>query len=358
MSETNPSCFLYGPEDARFGERPIPQIEDPHDVIVKIAYTGVCGSDVHFWTEGGFARKVSERHPLVMGHEASGIIYKAGAAVSNLEPGDRVAIEPGFSCKSCTYCKSGRYNLCQNMKFAADPPSTHGTLSRYFKIPEDFAYKIPDSVSLEEAVLVEPLSVAVHGVRLADVRPGHIVIVQGAGAVGYLTAATAWAYGAKQVVITDINTKKLEFAEKGLKCQTYKPQSNSASTPEQEAARLKQETGLVDGADVVLECTGVESSAQLGIYSLRRGGVFVQIGLGKAMQTLPLHAMCEREMVLKTSFRYGPGDFDIALGLLESGKVSVSSLISSVTPFNQAPEAWKKTMNGEGIKNLIQGVQD
>ncbi|QGI69115.1 hypothetical protein CEK27_013086 [Fusarium fujikuroi] len=350
MSETNPSCFLYGPEDARFGERPIPQIEDPHDVIVKIAYTGVCGSDqqVHFWTEGGFARKVSERHPLVMGHEASGIIYKAGAAVSNLEPGDRVAIEPGFSCKSCTYCKSGRYNLCQNMKFAADPPSTHGTLSRYFKIPEDFAYKIPDSVSLEEAVLVEPLGVAVHGVRLADVRPGHIVIVQGAGAVGYLTAATAWAYGAKQVVITDINTKKLEFAEKGLKCQTYKPQSNSASTPEQEAARLKQETGLVDGADVVLECTGVESSAQLGIYSLRRGGVF----------TLPLHAMCEREMVLKTSFRYGPGDFDIALGLLESGKVSVSSLISSVAPFNQAPEAWKKTMNGEGIKNLIQGVQD
>jgi len=174
--------------------------------------------------------------------------------------------------------------------------------------------------------------------------------------VGYLTAATAWAYGAKQVVITDINANKLEFAEKGLNCQTFKPQSSS--TPEQEAARLKQETGLVDGADVVLECTGVESSAQLGIYTLRRGGVFVQIGLGKAMQTLPLHAMCEREMVLKTSFRYGPGDFEIALGLLESGKVSVSSLISSVTPFNQAPKAWKKTMNGEGIKNLIEGVKD
>jgi D-xylulose reductase len=291
-----------------------------------------------------------------MGHEASGIIYKVGPAVSNLKPGDRVAIEPGFSCKNCTHCKSGRYNLCQNMKFAADPPSTHGTLSRYFKIPEDFAYKIPDSISLEEAVLVEPLSVAVHGVRLADVRPGQRVMVQGAGAVGYLTAAAAWAYGAKQVVITDINATKLEFAKKGLKCQTFKPQSNS--TPEQEAARLKQEAGLDEGADVVLECTGVESSAQLGIFALGRGGVFVQIGLGKAMQTLPLHAMCEREMVMKTSFRYGPGDFEIALELLESRKVLVSSLISSVTPFNQAPEAWKKTLKGEGIKNLIQGVQD
>ncbi|KAF9766666.1 hypothetical protein IL306_000883 [Fusarium sp. DS 682] len=291
-----------------------------------------------------------------MGHEASGIIHEVGPAVSHLKPGDRVAIEPGFSCKNCTYCKSGRYNLCRKMKFAADPPSTHGTLSRFFKIPSDFAYKLPDTISLEEAVLVEPLSVAVHGVRLADVRPGQRVIVLGAGAVGYVTAATAWAYGAKQVVITDINATKLEFAKRGLHCQTFMPQANS--TPEREAARLKQETSLDGGADVVLECTGVESSAQTGVFSLGPGGIFVQIGLGKAMQTLPIHAMCEREMVMKTSFRYGPGDFEIALGLLESGRVSVSSLISSVTPFDRAPEAWKKTLKGEGIKNLIRGVQD
>ncbi|KAF4447728.1 putative xylitol dehydrogenase [Fusarium austroafricanum] len=355
MNETNPSCLLYGPEDARFGERPVPQIEDPHDIIVKIAFTGVCGSDVHFWTEGGFARKVSEQHPLVMGHEASGVIHKVGPAVSRLKPGDHIAIEPGFPCKKCGFCKSGRYNLCREMKFAADPPYTHGTLSRFFKIPEDFAYKLSDSISLEEAVLVEPLSVAVHGVRLADVRPGQRVIVQGAGAVGYLTAATAWAYGAKHVVITDINADKLEFAKKGLQCQTFQPQLNAAS--EHEAARLKHEAGLDLGADIVLECTGVESSAQTGIFCLRPGGVFVQIGLGKAVQSLPVHAMCEREMVMKTSFRYGPGDFEIALGLLESGKVSVSSLISSITPFEQAPEAWKKTMRGEGIKNLIRGVQ-
>ncbi|KAM0348748.1 hypothetical protein ACHAPU_004187 [Fusarium lateritium] len=242
------------------------------------------------------------------------------------------------------------------MKFAADPPSTHGTLSRFFKIPQDFAYKLPDCISLEEAVLVEPLSVAVHGVRLADIRLGQNVIVQGAGAIGYLTAATALAYGAKKVVVTDIKPEKLDFAEKGLKCHTFKPESNS--TPEQEASRLKQETGLGEGAEVVLECTGAEISAQTGILSLAAGGVFVQIGLGKPMQYWPIHAMCEKEIVMKTCFRYGPGDFDIALELLGSGKVSVSSLISSVLPFEEAPEAWEKTMRGEGIKNLIRGVQD
>jgi D-xylulose reductase len=311
---------------------------------------------VHFWTEGGFARKVSEQHPLVMGHEASGIIHKVGPAVSQLKPGDRVAIEPGFSCKSCSYCKSGRYNLCRKMKFAADPPSTHGTLSRFFKIPEDFAYKLPDSINLEEAVLVEPLGVAIHGVRLADIRPGQNVIVQGAGTVGCLTAATAKAYGARTVVITDINAEKLSFAKGVVECCTFQPRLDAS--PEQEAARLKQEAGLDLGADAVLECTGVETSAHTGILSLAPGGVFVQIGLGKPVQSLPIHAMCEKEIVMKTCFRYGPGDFEIALGLLESRKVSVSSFISSIVPFERAPEAWDRTMRGEGIKNLIKGVKD
>lgn len=311
---------------------------------------------VHFWTQGGFARKVSEENPLVMGHEASGIIHEVGPAVSQLKPGDRVAIEPGFPCKSCAYCKSGRYNLCRKMTFAADPPTSHGTLSRFFKIPEDFAYKIPEFISLEEAVLVEPLGVAVHGVRLADIRPGQTVIVQGAGTVGCLAAATAKAYGAKNVVITDIKAEKLSFARGIIECQTFQPLLDE--TPKQAATRLKQEAGFDLGADTVLECTGVEISAHIGILCLAPGGVFVQIGLGKPVQALPVHAMCEKELVMKTCFRYGPGDFQIALELLESRKVSVSSFISSIVPFENAPEAWDKTLKGEGIKNLIKGVED
>ncbi|KAF3071718.1 putative D-xylulose reductase A [Trichoderma lentiforme] len=291
-----------------------------------------------------------------MGHEASGIVAEVGPSVTSVKPGDRVAIEPGFPCRRCDKCKTGKYNLCPEMQFAADPPRSHGALCRIFKAPEDFVHKIPDSLSLQEAVLVEPLSVAVHGVRLADLKPGDSVLVQGSGTIGLLVAATAKAYGANSVFITDVNRKKLEFARSFVGCETFL--CNSSAQPEDEAVRLKKEMKMDAGFDAVLECTGVESSAQLGLFASGPGGVFVQIGMGNLNQTLPLGVMCEKETVLKAAFRYGPRDYAIALGLLDSGKINVQPMISSVVPFESATEAWEKTKRGEGIKNLIEGVKD
>ncbi|KAL3440249.1 GroES-like protein [Aspergillus insuetus] len=356
MTETNLSCLLYGPGKVRFENRPVPEIEDPHDVLIRISYVGVCGSDVHFWHHGGVIRLVSDSQPLVMGHEASGIVHRIGAAVKNVKVGDRVAIEPGFPCRRCKNCKTGRYNLCASMKFAADPPDTHGTLCRIFRIPADFVYRIPDSLGLQEAVLVEPLAVAVHGVRLAGIQPGASVLVQGAGTIGLLSAAVARVYGARKVFITDVSERKRGFARGYLACQVLAP--DVSETPEKVAARFKMDIGLEQGVDVVLECTGAEASAQAGLYALAAGGVFVQIGLGKPLQCLPVLDMCEKETVLKTAFRYAPRDYEIALGLLESAAVSVTPLISSTLPFEQAAEAWERTGNGEGIKNLIEGVRD
>lgn len=300
---------------------------------------------------------VSEQEPIVMGHEASGIVDSVGPGVTTLKPGDRVAIEPGFSCRRCKQCKIGKYNLCPKMQFAADPPGNHGTLSRLFKIPEDFAYAIPDSLSLQEAVLVEPLAVAVHGVRLAQLTSGQSVLVQGCGTIGLLAAATARAYGAKSVTISDISEAKLEFArQQGHAYATF--QVDITSTPEKEADKIKEAAGTKEGLDVVLECTGVESSAQTGLHSLGPSGTFVQVGLGKPNQTLPLLAMCEKEITLKTAFRYGPGDYEIALDLLGSGRVSVKSMISNIVSFKEAHVAWDMTREGKGIKNLIEGVKD
>ncbi|KAK9319169.1 GroES-like protein [Lipomyces orientalis] len=354
--DTNLSCLLYGPGKVRFVDRQVPSIEDPHDILIRISYVGVCGSDAHFWTHGGVMRKVSEEEPLVMGHEASGIVHSVGPAVTSVVPGDRVAVEPGFPCRRCKQCKAGRYNICPDMKFAADPPGNHGTLARFFRIPEDFAYKIPDSLSLQEAVLVEPLSVAVHGVRTAMLAPGQSVLVQGSGTIGLLAATTAKAFGARAVFIADINNAKLDFAKTFVGCDTFVP--DLTSTPYEEAARFKKEMDLEDGVDVILECTGVESSVQTGLYASAAGGVLVQIGLGKADLTLPILAMCEKETVLKTAWRYAPGDYEVALELLKSGKISVKPLISSTVSFENAPEAWEKTRKGEGIKNIIEGVQD
>jgi len=300
---------------------------------------------------------VSDEQPLVMGHEASGIVHSVGPAVTKVVTGDRVSIEPGFSCRRCKQCKAGRYNICPEMSFAADPPNNHGTLTRLFRTPEDFVYPIPENLSLEEAVLVEPLSVAVHGARLAGITPGHTVLVQGSGTIGLLCAATAKAFGAKQVFISDINQTRLGFARDYLGCPIFLP-NISSSDPEKEASRMKNILNLSDGVDIVLECTGVESSLQTGIYASGSGGVVVQIGLGSTNLTVPIINMCEKETVLKTAWRYAPGDYEMALALLNSGRVNVQPLISKIVPFEQATKAWEMTLRGEGIKNLIRGVAE
>ncbi|KNG90643.1 alcohol dehydrogenase [Aspergillus nomiae NRRL 13137] len=268
----NPSCLLYGALDARYEDRPMPVLDNPHDVIVQIAYTGVCGSDVHFWLHGGIRTYVSETQPLTMGHEASGTIHAVGSGVTTLAPGDRVAIEPGYPCRRCPRCKSGRYNLCPEMKFAADPPFTHGTLTRYFKLPADFCYKIPDHISLADAVLMEPLAVAIHAVRLADVKPGNRVVVFGAGTVGLFCAAVAREFGAAVVVSVDVLEKRLCFAKEFIGTVGRTAMPDLSITPEENAQRLIRTHGLGEGADVVIDASGAEASVQTGVFSLRMGG--------------------------------------------------------------------------------------
>lgn len=203
---------------------------------------------------------------------------------------------------------------------------------------------------------MEPLSVAIHGVRLADLRPTQTVLVMGSGTIGLLVAATAMVYGAKAIYIADTNESKLEFAKRFVPSRTFVP--SMIGTPEEDAARFKDQMLLENGADVVLECTGVERAAQTGLYAAAVGATFVQIGMGQAVQQIPLLAMCEKEVVLKTSFRYGAGDYDIALDLLKSGKLSVKPLISSEVSFDKATDAWERTRKGIGIKNLIRGPED
>lgn len=159
---------------------------------------------VHFWLHGGIRTFVSEPQPLAMGHEASGIVNAVGTAVTTLTPGDRVAIETGYPCRHCEPCKAGRYKLCLEMKFAADPLRLHGTLAKYFRLPADFCYKIPNDVPLAEAVLVEPLAVGMHTVRLADVKPGQRAVIFGAGTVGLLCGAVAREFGAATVISVDL----------------------------------------------------------------------------------------------------------------------------------------------------------
>ena len=312
---------------------------------------------MHFWNDGGINGKyVSESQPLVMGHECSGVIYAVGSAVTHLKPGDNVAIEPGRPCRSCARCKEGLYNLCPDMKFAACPPDTAGCLSKYFKIPADFCYKLPPSVSLQEGVLAEPLAVAAHAARMIGLKPGQTLVIFGAGTIGLLCGAVARMFGAKKVVSVDLLDHKLEFARGFCNSKTFKP--DLGVSPEENAARLIAEHDLGLGADAVIEATGAESSIVTAVHVLRPGGSCVQTGLGKPVVAFPILTMSEKELHMHGAFRYTEGDFKLALDVLEAGSLSLKTLISNIFDFEQATDAWEATKRGQGIKNMIRGYRD
>jgi D-xylulose reductase len=288
-----------------------------------------------------------------MGHEASGIIDQVGTAVSDLKVGDRVAVEPGYPCRRCGACKRGQYNLCPEMKFAACPPNDHGTLTRLFKSPADFCYKLPDSVGLEEAVLLEPLAVAVHAAKIANLRHGDTVVTLGSGTIGLLSAAVARAFGAKKVVAVDILENKLQFARKWNHSETFKP--DIRQSPKSNADRLVKDNALGQGADVVVEASGAASCISIGVHALRPGGSFMQVGMIGANIDFPMQPVAEKELHIYGCFRYGAGDFEAALQMLSTNQVDVKDLVSNILPFDQATEAWEMTRSGQGIKNLIRG---
>ena len=161
---------------------------------------------------------------MVLGHESAGVVDRVGSSVTTLQPGDRVAMEPGVPCRRCSPCKSGFYNLCADMQFAATPPYD-GTLAKYYALPADYCYKLPDHVSTEAGALVEPTSVAVHVVKQGGVKPGDNVVVFGAGPVGVLCAGVSRAFGAASVTVVDVQEARLEFAKGWVAggCSTFIP---------------------------------------------------------------------------------------------------------------------------------------
>ncbi|KAH6695118.1 sorbitol dehydrogenase [Plectosphaerella plurivora] len=351
--KSNLSFVLNKVHDVSFEDRPIPTLQSPHDVLVAVNYTGICGSDVHYYDHGAIGHFVV-KDPMVLGHESAGTVVQVGDAVSTLKVGDQVALEPGYPCRRCVDCLAGKYNLCHEMVFAATPPY-HGTLTGFWTAPHDFCYKLPDNVSLQEGALIEPLAVAVHIVRQADVRPGNSVVVMGAGPVGMLCAAVARAFGATKVVSVDIVQSKLDTAKTLGSTHTYLSQRIPA---EENAKALRESAGLGKGADVVIDASGAEPSIQTSLHTVRVGGTYVQGGMGKSDINFPIMALCLKEVTAKGSFRYGPGDYSLAIELVANGSVDVKKLISGVVPFSAAEDAFKKVKEGQVIKMLIAGPNE
>jgi L-iditol 2-dehydrogenase len=286
----------------------------------------------------------------VLGHESAGIVVSCGEGVKSLSIGDRIAVEPGVGCTSCEDCRAGKYNLCSDMKFAATPPYD-GTLTKYYRVPEECCFKLPSSVSMGDGALVEPLAIAVHCCRLAGDMQGKSVTVFGAGPVGQLCGSVARAFGAGTVLVADIVASRLDFALQKGATHVYEMQKTSC---QENAAQLLESSGQ-SGSDIVIDATGAQPCIETGIEVLKKGGVFVQAGLGQPKITFPVGLICDKEAIFRGSFRYGPGDYKLAIALVASGRVNLDGFVTQVFAFSEAQEAFETVLQKHGIKSVICG---
>ncbi|KAJ5479780.1 hypothetical protein N7530_005289 [Penicillium desertorum] len=346
----NQAFMLHPGGKFTFEERSKPAIQSDRDVIVRVMATGLCGSDVHYWQHGRIGPYVVE-DPIILGHESTGIVVESGSGAAGLAVGDRVALEPGIACNTCNHCRNGRYNLCRGMRFAATPPYD-GTLATYYRVPAECCFKLPSHISLRDGTLIEPLSVAVHSCQLAGFMQDKSVAIFGAGPVGLLCCAVARAFGASTVIAIDVVPARLASAVKYGATHTYQMSAESA---DKNAVDLLVTAGLDDGVDIALDATGAEPCLNCGILALTQGGTFVQVGLGKPNLSVPVGQICDKEIVFKGSFRYGPGDFKLAIGLLDSRRIRLDGLVTHEFPFGQAENAFKNVAGRGGIKSVIYG---
>jgi len=347
MTGDNLTAVLHKTGDLRLEQRPIPEPQE-HEVLLRMSAVGICGSDVHYLVRGHIGDFVV-KSPMVLGHEAAGVVVKCGGKVKNLKPGDRVAIEPGVPCRMCDYCKGGKYNLCRDVVFCATPPYD-GNLCRYYTHAADFCFKLPEHVSLEEGALLEPLSVGVHACRRAGVTIGTTALITGAGPIGLVSMLVAKAMGASKVVVVDLVDTRLEVAKKLGADFVLK------ATPGMDTAQLVEKVReiLGDLADVTIECSGAESSIKLAIQGTRAGGVVLLVGLGPAEVKVPIVDAAVREVDIRGVFRYA-NCYPLALDLIATGKVDVKPLITHHYKLEETLQAFETSRTGAGgaIKVMI-----
>lgn len=304
----------------------------PGEVLVDMVAGGICGSDLHYYNHGGFGT-VRLKEPMILGHEVAGRIAALGDGVSGLNVGQLVAVSPSRPCGTCRFCVEGKQNHCLDMRFygSAMPfPHIQGAFrERLVATPEQC---VPaDGLTAGEAAMAEPLSVVLHGARQAGDLAGKRVLVTGCGPIGLLAVLVARAFGALEIVATDITAFTLSKADSIGADSTI----NVVETPD----GLTAYTAHKGHFDTLFECSGVASALAAAVPALRPGATVVQLGLGGDM-TLPMQAMTAKELVLKGSFRFHH-EFPLAVQMMQAGRIDVKPLLTQTLPLEDAVAAFE-----------------
>jgi L-iditol 2-dehydrogenase len=317
----------------------LPQPEPgPGEVLIRVAACGICGSDVHGY-DGTSGRRIP---PIVMGHEAAGLVTATGPGVTRFAPGDRVTFDSTVYCGECAFCRAGQVNLCDNRQVigvSCGDYRRNGAFAEYIAVPERILYPLPETMSFPEAAMLEAVSVALHAVRVSEAKPGQSALVIGAGMIGLLTLQAARAAGCTPVFIADIDATRLELASK-----LGADQALHLSGPELTQAVQAQTRGF--GADHVYEAVGRTETIATAIDCVRKGGTVTLIGNITPEVKIHLQKVVSREIRLQGTAA-SSGEYPQAIELISAGKIQVKPLITAVAPLEDGPQWFRRLYSHE-----------
>ena len=314
-------------------------------VLIRIKAASVCGSDVHGY-DGSSDRR---RPPLIMGHEAAGVIEDIGPLAEGFSPGDRVTFNSTEFCGKCSNCAKGKQNICVNGQiFGVSSDSYHkeGAMAEYITVPDYSVYKIPDDTTFEEAALAEPLSIALHAINRTDIKLGDTAVVFGAGTIGSMLIKLLAVSNCSRVIVVDIDDVKLELAKNRGADYCI----NSAK--EDVAERVMQITHN-QGADLAFEAVGIEPTVKAGIDVLKKCGTFTLLGNVSKTIDFPIQKLVLKELNIVSSYACA-SEYEKSLQLIGLGEVDVKDIISEVVPIERGQELMQRLLKGE--KGLIKVV--
>jgi len=322
--------LLHGKKDLRLEEIPDP-VPCPGEVLVKVRSAGICGSDIHYYQQGRVGDYVP-LNPFVPGHEFSGDVAQTGVNVSKIKVGIRVAVDPSQPCGLCSYCRTGHYNLCENMKYfgaASVVPHLNGAFAEYVVVPERNCFPLPDSVSFIEAAILEPLSVAMQAVVRSGIITGKSVMITGGGTIGQLILLAAKASGAGKIIVSEIMEYQRNFA--------LQMGADAVMNPKDQSMESSAGEHVKAGFDIIFEASGAEQAINLALRLVRRGGTIVQLGFLPDKIQIPGNLIMTKELSVLGSFRFA-NVFDLALNMVASGKIKVKPLVTQIIPFDRLIE--------------------
>jgi L-iditol 2-dehydrogenase len=336
LPETMRASVLLAQQSLTVEDRPLP-VPDDDQVLVQVTAVGVCGSDVHFWHEGALGDWVIES-PLVLGHESGGRIVAVGSSVDPRRVGERVSIEPQRPNPISAESQAGRYNLDPAMRFYATP-GVDGAFAEYVVIQSHFAWAIPDAISDDAAALMEPLSVAIATAQKAQFTVGSRVLITGAGPIGIITAQVARAYGASEIIVSDVSERRREQALQFGATRVLDPLVDDIPT-----------LGLA--VDSYVDASGASSAVQSGIRAVRPGGRVVLVGMGAPEIALPIPVIQNNELVVTGVFRYA-NTWPTAIELVRSGRVDLDALVTGHFGLSEVEAALASTTTPGVLKSIV-----